>query len=204
MRNQQGSKRRWSNVSRSRHFPPLQNVTQRLRLHGDDACYGVEPSKVQQGERLRNQIRTLQVPVHAVSFLVRQRAHQYHWGPCNLHCICMMHVGSCHASNKCHESMRVDRRCRNSIFDILFPRQHWLGLFIFFGFLSLSVHHVSSKELTSPKTGPDANRNLRRRLSAMPSCFTNGYATRSCQVVVFFESETKAVKGRNDRPCSVK
>src|SRR5215472_2150498 len=59
--------------------------------------------EIQQGERQRNQTQTLQVPVQCcsvkrgryVSFLVRQRARHNHWGPCNLHCICMMHVGSC-------------------------------------------------------------------------------------------------------------
>lgn len=40
-------------------------------------------------------------------FLCVNGLRHNHWGPCNLHCICMMHVGSCHASNECNELTRV-------------------------------------------------------------------------------------------------
>ena len=150
--------------------------------------------EIQQGERQCNQTQTLQVPVQCcsvkrgryVSFLVRQRARHNHWGPCNLHCICMMHVGSClnliNAMNR-SEWIAMHKLTFRLLSLSLFPVN--IGGFFIFGENLLTCHcrshHVSSKELRLevPKSRASCqNRNLTRRLSAMPSRFTNRYVKR--------------------------
>jgi len=164
------------------------NVTQRVTLHADSACLGSEIRRrtilVQLGKDHAIKTWTLQVPVHAllgqtwqkiVSFLVHQTGLRHnHWGPLS---ICIAYA-SCMYARAAHLIRQVPMNRSEWIVDVeisLSVQNRWTFwcLVKFVGLSALGPPRIVKGNWgsRSPKAGSAANRNLRRRVSAMPSSF---------------------------------